>query len=172
MRLVGKLKTFIQTAVSDLFGEETETAVVDPLSPLIRQTQIRLNELSDELAQAIAREKRAETMWRTSQAQGKPETEEMEQRHRAFVRATASLQLEMDQLQARLDGIRQRSGRLNEQEESVVTIERLQQLRKEMNKAADSLHTELEERGEQIAQREDKTAAREDIEDVKRRLKS
>jgi hypothetical protein len=47
-------------------------------------------------------------------------------------------------------------------------LERLQTLRAEMDKTAVSLHHELEERQEQIARREDYSAARDEV--YKRRL--
>lgn len=168
MRLVTKLKTFFLTAVSDLFSEETQTT--DPFLLHLRQTQTRLNQLRDELAQAIAREKRAETAWRTAQAHQYPETALLEQQHQTFVQVTTALHLEIDRLQTQLMEIGKQTGQLNEREESVLAMERLQQLRKEINKTADSLHTALQDRTEQVAVREDKTAAREEIEEVKRRL--
>lgn len=168
MKLIDKVTQVIKTAVSDLFSEETQTT--DPFFLHLRQTQTRLNELRDELAQAIAREKRAETAWRTAQAQNSPQTEELERHHQQFAQVSASLQAEMDVLQTRLLDIRTQTGQLSEREASVVAMERLQQLRKEINKTADSLHTTLQDRTEQVAVREDKTAAREEIEEVKRRL--
>ncbi len=161
MKLTDKVTQVIKTAVSDLFGEEV--AETDPLSQHIYQAQTRLNQLRDELAQAVAREKRAEIAWKTAQSQGELVAEELEQRHRTFAQATASLQDEMEHLQHRLTTIRQQAGQVVEREESAVMMERLQQIRKEMQKTADSLHTSLEEREEQIALREDKIAAREEI---------
>ncbi|MBP6470187.1 MAG: hypothetical protein KBE23_04145 [Chloroflexi bacterium] len=163
MKLWAKVRQVWQTAVSDLFSEESETAVSDPVADLIRQTQQRLDALQDELAQALVRHKRAETAWRTAQAQGRSDTDTLAEQQKTFALALAAVQVEIERLQTLLTELTIQSGQLTERAESVAMIERLQTLRAELDKTAVTLHHELEERQEQIARREDYTAARDDV---------
>jgi hypothetical protein len=168
MNLWTKVRRVVQTAVSDLFSEETETAVPNPIADLIRQTQKRLDALQDELAQALVRQKRAETAWRTAQAQGRADADTLAEQHKIFAAALVAIQVEIERLQARLTDLTIQATQLTDRADSVAMIERLQTLRAEMDKTAVSLHYELEERQEQIARREDYAAARDDI--YKRKL--
>jgi phage shock protein A len=172
MRLVDKLRQVVKTAVSDLFSEESETAVPDSTAKLLKQTQTHLDQLRNELAQAVARQKRAETAWRVAEAQGQPDAQELQAHYENYAQAVASLQVDIERLQRRLQAVRQRQGSLSERENSVETRERLQQIRRDLDKTAESLHTELDDRQENVAQREDHAAAREEIEEIKRRLQS
>lgn len=172
MRLVDKLRQVVKTAVSDLFSEETETAVPDRTAVLVKQTQSHLDTLRNELAQAIARQKRAETAWRVAQAQGQPEADELQARYESYAQAVASFQNDIELLQQSLQSVRQRQGTLNEREESVTKREQLQKIRRDLDKTAESFHSELDDRQENIAQREDHVAARDEIEEIKRRLQS
>ncbi|MBP6803388.1 MAG: hypothetical protein KA362_04710 [Chloroflexi bacterium] len=163
MKLWAKVRQIWRTAVSDLFSEESETAVSDPVADLIRQTQQRLDALQDELAQALVRQKRAESAWRAAQAQGRADTESLAEQHKTFGLALTAVQVEIERLQTRLTELTIQSGQLTERAESVAMIERLQTLRAELDKTAVTLHHELEDRQEQIARREDYTAARDDV---------
>ncbi len=168
MKLWNKVRRAVQTAVSDLFSEDTETAVPDPIADLIRQTQKRLDALQDEMAQALVRQKRAETAWRTAQAQGRADADTLAEQHRTFAVTLVAIQGEIERLQARLTDLTMQSGQLTDRAANVEMMERLQTLRAEMDKTAVSLHHELEERQEQIARREDYSAARDEV--YKRRL--
>ena len=173
MRLVDKLRLVVKTAVSDLFSEGTETAVApDRTTAVVRQTEAHLNKLENELTQAIVRQKRAETALRVAQAKGQSDVDEFQAQSERYTQVVASLQADIDQLQARLQAVRQRAGLLNEREGSVDARERLQTDRKELDKTAESLHNELDDRQEGIAQREDQAAARDELEEIKRRLQS
>lgn len=172
MRLVDKLRLVVKTAVSDLFSEETETAVPDRGTAVVRQTEAHLHKLEDELTQAVARQKRAETALRVAQAKGQADVDELQVQSEKYAQVVASLQADIDQLQARLQAVRNRAGSLNEREGSVDARERLQSSRQELDKTAESLHNELDDRQEDIAQREDNVAAREELEEIKRRLQS
>lgn len=172
MKWVDKLRMVVTTAVSDLFSEETETAVVDPTTAKLQQTQKHLTELHEELTQAVVRQKRAETAMRVAQAQGQPEADALQALHESYSQVVASLQADIARLEQRLEAVRQRHSSLNEREESVEAMKRLQQTRQAVEKTADSLHTQLDDRQEEVAQREDHVAAREDIDAIKRRLQS
>jgi len=168
MKFWTKVRRVVQTAVSDLFSEEAETAVPDPVNNLIRQTQKRLDDLQDELAQALVRQKRAEAAWRTAQAQGRSDADTLAEQHKTFAVALVAIQVEIERLQARLTGLTLQAAQLTDRADSAAMIERLQTLRAEMDKTAVTLHHELEERQEQIARREDYNAARDDV--YKRKL--
>ncbi len=168
MKFWTKVRRVVQTAVSDLFSEESETAVSDPISDLIRQTQKRLDELQDELAQALVRQKRAEAAWRTAQAQGHAQADALAEQHKTFATALVAIQIEIERLQTRLTGLTLQAAQLTDRADSAAMIERLQTLRAEMDKTAVTLHHELEERQEQIARREDYNAARDEV--YKRKL--
>lgn len=172
MRLVDKLRQVVRTAVADLFSEETETAAPDPTAALLKETQYHLDGLRGELVRAIARQKRAETAWRVAAAQGQLDADELQTRYESYAQTVASLQADIERLQQRLQAVRQRHGSLAEREESVETVTRLQQIRRDLDKTAESMHTELDDRQEEIAQREDHVAAYEELEEIKRRLQS
>ena len=172
MRLVDKLRQVVKMAVADLFSEETKTAAPDPTAALLKEIQLQLDRLRNELAWAIARQKRAETAWRVAAAHSQPDADELQTRCESYAQAVASLQADIERLQQRLWAVRQRHGALDEREESVETMARLQRIRRDLDKTAESLHTELDDRQEEIAQREDHVAAYEEIEEIKRRLQS
>lgn len=171
MGLWAKVRRVVQTAVSDLFSEDADTAtsaalragVPDRTTALVQETQKRLDELKNELALAMAREKQAENVWRTAQAQGQPGAAELEAQHHAFLQAVAALQSEIALLQARLYSIASQSAHLAAREENVAVMERLQKLQRELDKTAVSLHHDLADRKEQIARREDVVTAREEM---------
>ncbi|MBK8988359.1 MAG: hypothetical protein IPM39_20200 [Chloroflexi bacterium] len=163
MNLWTKVRRAVQTAVADLFSEETETAVPDPIADLVRQTQKRLDALQDELAQALARQRRAETAWRTAQAQGRADADTLAEQYKTFAVTLLVVQGEIERLQTRLSDLTSQSGQLSDRADNVAMMERLQTLRAEMDKTAAALHHQLEERQEQIARREDYNAARDDV---------
>ncbi len=163
MGLWAKVRRVVQTAVTDLFSEESDTAVPDPTAAHIQQAQKRLDALKNELALALTREKQAEAIWRTAQAQGQPYAAELEEQHRAFGQTIAALQAEIDRLQQRMAAIMSQSAHLKAREENVAMREQMQTLQRELDKTAVTLHHELAEREEQIARREDMAAAREEV---------
>lgn len=163
MGLWAKVRRVVQTAVTDLFSEESDTAVPDQTAVLMQDTQKRLDGLKNDLALALAREKQAETIWRAAQAQGQPGAAELEEQHRAFGQTIAILQTEIERLQVRLAVLTSQSAHLAAREENVAMRERLHILQRELDQTAVTLHHELAEREEQIARREDVAAAREEI---------
>lgn len=163
MGLWAKVRRVVQTAVSDLFSEESDTAVPDQTTVHIQDTQRRLDGLKNDLALALAREQQAETVWRVAQAQGQPGAAELEEQHRAFGQTIAALQAEIDRLQIRLAALTSQSAHLAAREDNVAMLERLHTLQRELDKTAVTLHHELADREEQIAHREDIAAAREEI---------
>lgn len=163
MGLWAKMRRVVQTAVTDLFSEETGTATPDPMVAQIQELQKRLDSLKNDLALALVREKQAENIWRAAQAQGQPAAAELEEQHRAFAQTIAALQAEMERLHVRLAVLTSQSAHLTAREENVAMRERLHTLQRELDKTAVTLHHELADRKEQITRREDVAAAREEI---------
>lgn len=163
MKLADKVKAFVRTAVSDIFSEDSNPDVSDKVLAQIDITQARLNALRDEVAQAVARAKRAQQIWQTAQAQNQPDTDLLQARYEAYQETAVTLQTDLIHLQNRLDTLRRQTTGLYEREENVTALETLHTLRREVEKKADSLHDELGERQENIAQREDHAAARAEL---------
>jgi chromosome segregation ATPase len=163
MSLWAKVRQGLHTVMADLFSEETETAVPDRATAFSQSTQRQLDDLRNELAMALAREKQAENVWRTAQAQGQPFAADLEGQHQTFVKTITALQAEIDRLERQLAAITSQSAHLDARAENVAMQDRLQKLQKELDKTAVSLHEELADRQEQIALREDLAAAREEI---------
>ncbi len=163
MGLWAKVRRVVQTAVTDLFSEETDTATPDPMVAQIQALQKRLDSLKNDLALALVREQQAENIWRAAQAQEQPAAAEMQEQHQAFRQTIAALQAEIDRLQVRLAVLTSQSAHLVAREENVAMRERLHTLQRELDKTAVTLHHELADRQEQIARREDMVAAREEI---------
>lgn len=163
MRLWAKVRQGFQTVMTDLFSEETETAVPDRVTTHTQSTQRQLDDLRNELALALTREKQAENVWRTAQAQGQPFADDLAEQHQTFVETITALQGEIHRLEKQLAAITSQSAHLDARAENVAMRERLQKLQKELDKTAVSLHEELANRQEQIAMREDTAAARDEI---------
>ena len=163
MSLWAKVRQGLHTVMTDLFSEESETAVPDRTVAYTQATQRQLDGLRNELALALAREKQAETVWRTAQAQGQPVAADLAEQHQTFVQTITALQAEIDRLEKQLAAITSQSAHLDARAENVAMRERLQTLQKELDKTAVSLHEELADRQEQIALREDTAAARDEI---------
>lgn len=171
MGLWAKVRRVVQTAVNDLLSEESEPtpaagsgqALADLTAAQIQELQKRLDSLKNDLALALVREKQAENIWRTAQAQGQPAAAEWEEQHRAFGQTITALQAEIERLQVRLAVLSSQSAHLAAREENVALRERLHTLQRELDKTAVTLHHELADREEQIARREDMAAAREEV---------
>ena len=134
MRLVDKLRMVVKTAVSDLFSEETETPLPpDRTTTILQQTEAHLNQLNQELTQAIVRQKRAETALRVAQAKGQSDVDALQAECDNYTQVVASLQSDIDRLQVRLQSVRQRTGLLNEREDSVGMMERVQRTRQDLD---------------------------------------
>ena len=67
-------------------------------------------------------------------------------------------------LQDEIDETQERYTHLNDRERSTQSLEQLNQLRREQRKDTRALHSELNERKEQVAKRENHIAARDEVE--------
>ncbi len=192
MKWIDRVLTALRTAARDLTSEEDAAAEEDHVVALLDTAQARLNVLRDELATAIAREKRAEIEWHAAVAQanaldvgvdaalrtGQDEAaraqivqasraqikaDELSEHYQACVRVSTRLREEVMALQDQIDETHDRYTHLNDRDRSAQSLESLNQLRREQRKDTRALHSELDERKEQVAKREDQIAAREEI---------
>lgn len=163
MKLRDKLRMIVQTAVSDLFSEDSHPTAPDRVLAQIEVSQARLDALTAELATAIARASRAEQAWQLAQAQNQPDTAELAAQAMAYRETAVSLQQDLTSLQTRLDTLRRQRTSLHERAANVATQEHRHTLHREITQTTDTLHHDLADQSEQIARREDHTAALDDI---------
>jgi phage shock protein A len=156
------------------------------------ESQSHLGELQVELVNATARQKRAELSWQDAQQkaqsldravdaalqagqevqaraaqkealQGEARVQELGDLYQACIRLTERLQEAIHDQQQQLAKVQTEAKILEEREYSASVLEDLvRQQREETRRAAD-LQRELDERKEQIARREDRIAARQEL---------
>ncbi len=192
MKWFDRILTALRSAARDLISEDDEIEG-ERVDALIDAAQTRLTVLRDELAQAVAREKRAELEWRAAWDQANAldsnvdsalragqddlarvhieqasraqvKADELSEHYQACVRVTTRLREEVNALQSQLDDVIQRQTQLSDRERSADSLEQINRLKREQRRAASDLKRELEERARQVSKREDYLAAREDIE--------
>ncbi len=194
MKWIDRIFNSLRTAARDLLSEDDQPidANADRATALFDAANARLNVLRDELAQAIAREKRLEVEWRSAQTQAdalneavdallranddeaaraqiepasrtQVKADELSERYQAAVRTTARLRDEVRSLQAQVDEARQQQEQVWLRENSADSLEKLHQLQREQRRDARTLNEDLASRRESVARREDRLAARDDI---------
>ncbi len=192
MKWFDRILTALRSATRDLISEDDEIEP-DRVAMLIDAAQTRLNVLRDELAQAVAREKRAELEWRATWDQANAldasvdsalragqddlarlhielasraqvKADELSEHYQACVRVTTRLREEVSTLQTQLDDVIKRQGQLADREYSAASLEQMNHLKREQRRAAAELKRDLEERARQVSKREDYLTAREEIE--------
>ena len=196
MKWFDRILTALRSAARDLISEEDEIEG-DRVDTLIDAAQTRLTVLRDELAQAVAREKRAEIEWRAAWDQANAldtnvdnalragqddlakvhieqasraqvKADELSEHYQACVRVTTRLREEVNALQNQLDDVIRRQTQLTDREQSATSLEQINHLKREQRRAASDLKRELEDRAREVAKREDYLAAREEIERTKK----
>ncbi len=192
MKWFDRILTGLRAAARDLISEEDNDVEADRVEALLDTAQTRLHVLRSELAQAIAREQRAEIEWRAAWEQANAldatvdsalragqddiarakieeasraqvKADELSERYQAGVRVSTRLREEVNTLQRHIDEVRQRQGQIADRELGAQSLEQLQQLKREQRKEAHQVHDELHDRQEQIARREDRLAARDEL---------
>jgi phage shock protein A len=196
MKWFDRILTALRSAARDLISEDDEIEG-DRVDTLLDAAQTRLTVLRDELAQAVAREKRAEIEWHAAWDQANAldgnvdqalragqddlarihieqasraqvKADELSEHYQACVRVTTRLREEVNALQTQLDDVIQRQTQLADRERSAESLEQLNRLKREQRRAASDLKRELEERAREVSKREDYLAAREEIERTKK----
>jgi phage shock protein A len=192
MKWFDRILTALRSAARDLISEEDEIEG-DRVDTLIDAAQTRLTVLRDELAQAVAREKRAEIEWRAAWDQANAldtnvdnalrsgqddlarvhieqasraqvKADELSEHYQACVRVTTRLRDDVNTLQAQLDDVIRRQTQLTDREQSATSLEQINRLKREQRHAASDLKRELEDRAREVSKREDYLSAREEIE--------
>lgn len=195
MDLLNRLSTAIRAAAHDLFSEEAP-APEDRAAALLKNAQKRADRLNEQLAQAVAREKRAEQAWRDGLARataleaevdaavraGQDDTarvklaqlnpaqvkaQQLSDSWRAYAATSEKLRIEIQDLQAQLGEARRRLEHVGERESNAGGLEDLQRTRREQRKETAQVRDELETREEQTARREDDAAAHEELDQTR-----
>jgi phage shock protein A len=196
MKWFDRILTALRSAARDLISEDDEIEG-DRVDTLIDAAQTRLTVLRDELAHAVAREKRAEIEWRAAwdranaldinvdkalragqddlarvhieqASRAQVKADELSEHYQACVRVTTRLREEANALQSQLDDVIRRQTQLTDREHSATSLEQINRLKREQRRAASDLKRELEDRAREVAKREDYLAAREEIERTKK----
>jgi len=192
MKWFDRILTALRSAARDLISEDDEIEG-DRIDMLIDAAQTRLRVLRDELAQAVAREKRAEIEWHAAWDQANAldmnvdqalragqddvarlhieqasraqvKADELSEHYQACVHVTTRLREEVSTLQTQLDDVMRRQTQLVDREHGAEAAEQLNRLKREQRRAASELKRDLEDRARQVSKREDYLAAREEIE--------
>jgi phage shock protein A len=192
MKWFDRILTALRSAARDLISEDDEIEG-DRVDTLIDAAQTRLTVLRDELAQAVAREKRAEIEWHAAWDQANAldinvdnalhagqddlarvhieqasraqvKADELSEHYQACVRVTTRLRDDVNALQTQLDDVIRRQTQLTDREQSATSLEQINRLKREQRRAASDLKRELEDRAREVSKREDYLAAREEIE--------
>jgi phage shock protein A len=193
MKWFDRILTGLRAAARDLISEEDQPAEDDRVAMLLETAQTRLRVLRSELAQAIARETRAEIEWRAAWEQanaldatvdsalraGQDEVarskieeasrtqvkaDELSERYQACVRVSTRLREEVNALQTQIDEVRHRQDHIADRELGAESLEQLHQLRRDQRKDTAAIDDKLKDRHEQVARREDRLAARDEVE--------
>ena len=196
MKWFDRILTALRSAARDLISEDDEIEG-DRVDTLVEAAQTRLHVLRDELAQAVAREKRAEIEWHAAWDQANAldtnvdnalragqddlarahieqasraqvKADELSEHYQACVRVTTRLREEVNALQAQLEDVLQRQTQLSDREHGADSLDQVNRLKREQRRAAADLKRDLEERARQVSKREDYLAAREEIEHSKK----
>ncbi len=195
MDLLNRLSHAIRAAANDLFSEEAP-APEDRAAQLLKTAQQRVNKLNEQLAQAVAREKRAEQDWRAARArvdaleaevdaavrdhqdevartkltqvnQAQNKLQQLSDGWKAYAASSEKLRIEIQDLHTQLADAQHRLQHLNEREGNAGGMETLQQTRREQRSETAQVQDELKAREEQTAQREDNIAAREELDQTR-----
>ncbi len=193
MKLLERVTQLVRAAANDLFSEEpyqpanrTQTVLAD--------SQARLVHLRQELAQAVAREKRGQAAYKQSAAaaaeinqrihtlmnngnpdaaarllptlnQQQQQADAAQNRYQTYQQASNILRIEIDHLLKQIQHTQNLSGSLAEQEENIVMLEQLNQTKQDHKQEMNDLRQRLADHGEHLARREDSLSARQDLED-------
>lgn len=197
MRWLERVQLFIRTTLHDLLSEEPYTPP-DRVHTVLTESRSRLVLLRQELDQALAREKRAKSAYQkartTAEAQQKQVDEQLQKgdgnaaaslmkialhsqqqaeqaqaRYQAHIQATAQLRQIIHMVQEQMERVHQQDGSLADQQDAIIALERLNQLRREQRQSLNDIHHELTKEAEELARRKDRLSAHQDLEE--RRLR-
>lgn len=197
MRWLERLQLLVRTTLHDLLAEDSYTPP-DRTQTAITKGQARLVVLQQELNQVVAREKRAQLAHQQAQAlvvarqkqvdekvasgdrnaaaselsallDAQQQADRAHQRYHEHAQASQQLRQIIQTLQTQLERIRHQEGSLTEQEQDILALERLHQLRQEQKQSLTAIHQEQTDEAESLARRRDRLSAHQDLEE--RRLR-
>lgn len=197
MRWLERLQLLVRTTLHDLLAEDSYTPP-DRTQTALAKGQARLTALQQELSQVVAREKRAQMAYQKAQAvvatrqqqvdekvaggdrnaaanelsallDAQQQADRAHQRYQEHTQASQQLRQIIQTLQTQLERIRHQEGSLAEQEQDILALERLHQLRQEQKQAFNTIHQEQTDEAESLARRRDRLSAHQDLEE--RRLR-
>ncbi len=200
MKLSRWLRERWQAALRDLFGEGDEAepgrapgaAQPDRLADLLREGQLRLDDLHAQARDALARRKRIELAWLDAeaemrrldaavdaaltagdepqarrwlaqQAQGQAHVQELAALQQACAQVVDELNATIAAMQAQLAGARRQREALEARAQATDALEALTQAQRQQASRAAEIQLQLSRRQEQIAQAEDRLAARREV---------
>jgi phage shock protein A len=197
MRWWERLQLLVRTTLHDLVAEDSYTPP-DRTQTVLADGQARLIALRQELDGVLAREKRAQLAYQKAQAlvvarqkqvdeklaggdrdaaatelsallEAQQQADQSHQRYQEHAQASQQLRQIIQTLQTQLERIRHQDGSLAEQEQDILALERLHQLRQEQKQSVSTIHLEQTDEAESLARRRDRLSAHQDLEE--RRLR-
>lgn len=197
MRWLERVQLFVRTTLHDLLAEEPYTPP-DRVETVLSDSQSRLATLRQELDQALAREKRAQSAYQKAQAaaevqqkqvdealqkgdgnaaanlmklvlETQQQAEQAQSRYQAHTQATAQLRHIIQMVQEQMERVHQQDGSLAAQQDEINALERLNQLRREQRQSLGTIHQELAIEAEDLARRKDRLSAHQDLEEKRLR---
>ena len=167
MKWFDRILTALRAAARDLISEDDEIEG-DRIDTLIDAAQTRLVVLRDELAQAVAREKRAEIDWHAAWDQANAldtnvnqalragqdglvrahielasraqvKADELSEHYQACVRVTTRLREEVSALQTQLDDVLRRQTQFTERKHSAEALEQIKRTSTPNSQLSDNL---------------------------------
>ncbi|MEW5870298.1 MAG: PspA/IM30 family protein [Chloroflexota bacterium] len=186
------LKDIFSEEVAPANNSTSMHAADELLSQVIAKAQTRLDTLRVELANAQSHQKRIELDWQQTQAQAQAmsdavdhalqagqddlarykliQTQALEKRvqelyelNQSYAQWVSMLREAVYTQQARLESTQRKAHDLLHRERSAETLEELSNLRRELDRQMNTLQTDLRARQEQLERREDRIAARQEI---------
>ena len=201
MNLLDKLKTLVHSTVSDavqdLLGEDggrsrASTANMPDTEKLLKQADKRLSKLRDDLADAVARAKRAEQSWQDAGANARKlnveidallkadktddarlklqqaklaekQVNDLERDAQRYEALSAKLRQEMALLEEQLNAVRRKLNQTEKREANATVGEQTQPVAQMQNKDTAKMEPELKVKEEQVAKREDNIEAKDEL---------
>lgn len=190
-RWITQVKRVLQAILRDLFREEDQSQQ-DRIGEILDAMQSTLELLRDDLAEAVAREKRIERAWRQKlsevaelkeavdaalQADQDDEArmqldrerhaqavaDEMRELHQHHTEVTSELRKHIRDFQERLELARRQLAQLDDLDRSTELLEQLNHMQHEGQRRVARIRLQLDVREEEIALREDQIAARSEV---------
>jgi phage shock protein A len=195
MDLLNRLSLAIRAAANVVIGE-VAPAPEDQAAQLLKTAQQRANKLNEQLAQAVAREQRAEQDWREARARADALEAEVDMavrnhqddvararlpvlnqaqttllqlngRWKALAAASEKLRIEIQDLQAQLTEAQRRLQHANEHQGSASGLQTPQQPQRDQRKATAQGQNELEAREKQAAHIADDASPRNELDETR-----